>query len=51
MNEEKRNHTLMDQKCPTCGSWMKTIIETSPRGMKIITYRCDECGLNYRAEG
>lgn len=41
----------MDQKCPTCGSWMETSIKTTPGGMRIVTYNCSECGLNYSVEG
>ncbi len=41
----------MDHTCPACGSWMETTIRTSPRGARVATYSCNECGLYYSADG
>ncbi len=47
---EKQDHSLFDQKCPTCGSWMESIVRKSTRGKEVITYSCNECGLNYSVD-
>jgi len=46
-----KNRALSDQKCPTCGSWMRSAVKKSEKGKDIITYSCPECGLTYSAEG
>jgi ssDNA-binding Zn-finger/Zn-ribbon topoisomerase 1 len=51
MKKETRNLSIKDQKCPTCGSWMKHEMKKSEKGMDIITYSCPECGLTYSADG
>ena len=43
----KKDHTIFDQKCITCGTWMKTTEEKSKKGAVITTYSCPECGLSY----
>ncbi|MGP8322081.1 MAG: hypothetical protein ACT6FE_07140 [Methanosarcinaceae archaeon] len=43
----KKDRTIFDQKCITCGTWMNTKEEKSKKGAVIITYSCLECGLSY----
>ncbi|MDO8727269.1 MAG: hypothetical protein Q7J35_14460 [Candidatus Methanoperedens sp.] len=51
MKKETRNLSIHDQKCPTCGTWMKYEMKKSEKGLDIITYSCPECGLTYSADG
>ena len=47
LKPSKKDHTIFDQKCITCGRWMKTTEEKSKKGALTITYSCPECGLSY----
>ncbi|MCL7411316.1 MAG: hypothetical protein P1P69_01145 [Methanosarcinaceae archaeon] len=42
-----KDRTIFDQKCITCGTWMKITEEKSKKGAIAITYSCQECGLSY----
>ena len=43
----KKNYTIFDQKCITCGTWMNTT--ENNKDDTVITYFCSECGLSYSA--
>ncbi|HIH44903.1 MAG TPA: hypothetical protein HA257_07490 [Candidatus Methanoperedenaceae archaeon] len=49
--KENGNRSIVDQKCPTCGCWMKSRQVKSERGICTITYSCPDCGLTYSADG
>ncbi|MBU3968461.1 MAG: hypothetical protein KKG76_14010 [Euryarchaeota archaeon] len=51
MKKAMRNLSIIDHKCPTCGSWMRSDVRKSEKGLDIITYSCNECGLTYNADG
>jgi len=46
-----KDRTLIDQKCITCGTWMKTTEDKTKKGAVTITYFCPECGLSYTVDG
>ena len=41
----KKNYTIFDQKCITCGTWMNTTEKKNDD--VVMTYFCPECGLSY----
>lgn len=49
-NSPDNDRTIFDQKCITCGTWMRRTVSIARSGTRSFTYSCPECGLSYTVD-